>query len=66
MCFRSFMFQRSTAVRQAWIVVEWMERYVQDKLDDFYEQVEIDFGESCWIVQSFLLQVQYFTDATVC
>ena len=60
------MFQRSAAVRQAWIVVEWLERNVQDKLDDFYEQVEIDFGESGWIVQSFLLQVQYFTDATVC
>ena len=62
------MFQWSAAVRvrQAWIVVEWLERNVQDKLDDFYEQVEIDFGESGWIVQSFLLQVQYFTDATVC
>ena len=48
------MFQRSAAVRQAWIVVEWMERYIQDKLGDFYEQVEIDFGESGWIVQSFL------------
>ena len=40
MCFRSFMFQRSAAVRQAWIVVEWLERNAQDKLDYFYEQVE--------------------------
>ena len=26
------MFERSAAVRQAWIVVEWLERNVQDKM----------------------------------
>ena len=33
------LFQRSPDVRQAWIVVEWLERNAQDELGEFYEQV---------------------------
>lgn len=43
------LFQRSAAVRQAWIVVEWLERNAQDKLDDFYEQVQYFTDATvCW------------------
>ena len=34
------LFQRSPDVRQAWIVVEWLERNAQDELGEFYEQVQ--------------------------
>ena len=40
------MFQRSAAVRQAWIVLEWLERNAQDQMEDLVMSQLQYFSES--------------------